>query len=147
RDAVAELARDEIAPRVRAMEAAGKIDPELFKKYFEMGLMGIQVPAQYGGGDGSLMMATLAIEEISKVDAAAAIVVDVQNTLVESPLARYGTEELKTKYLPMLTSGTIGAYALSESSSGSDAFGLTTRAVKKGDRWILNGRKMWITNG
>jgi alkylation response protein AidB-like acyl-CoA dehydrogenase len=147
KDAVAEFARGEIAPRVRAMEDAGRIDPELFEKYFGMGLMGIQVPGQYGGGDGSLMMATLAIEEISKVDAAAAIVVDVQNTLVEFPLLTYGTDAQKSKYLPMLTNGTIGAYALSEASSGSDAFGMTTRATKQGDRWLLNGRKLWITNG
>jgi alkylation response protein AidB-like acyl-CoA dehydrogenase len=147
KDAVAEFARGEIAPRVRAMEAAGQIDPDLFEKYFGMGLMGIQVPEQYGGGNGSLMLATIAIEEISKVDAAAAIVVDVQNTLVEFPLLMYGTEEQKSKYLPMLTSKTIGAYALSEASSGSDAFGMTTRATKRGDHWVLNGRKMWITNG
>jgi alkylation response protein AidB-like acyl-CoA dehydrogenase len=147
RDAVAEFARDEIAPRVRAMEQAGRIDPALFKKYFEMGLMGIQCSERYGGGDGTLMMATLAVEEISKVDAAAAIVVDVQNTLVEYPLYRYGSDALRDKYLPMLTSSVVGAYALSEGASGSDAFGLATRAVKKGDRWLLNGRKLWITNG
>jgi alkylation response protein AidB-like acyl-CoA dehydrogenase len=147
RDSVAEFARADIAPRVRAMEAAGKIDPELFDKYFKMGLMGIQVPEQFGGGDGSLMLATIAVEEVSKVDAAAAIVVDVQNTLVEFPLLSYGTEAQKQKYLPLLTSSTIGAYALSEAGSGSDAFGLATRAAKRGDRWILNGRKLWITNG
>jgi alkylation response protein AidB-like acyl-CoA dehydrogenase len=147
RDAVAEFAEGEVAPRVREMEDAGRIDPVLFAKYFEYGLMGIQVPERYGGGDGSLMMATLAIEEISKIDAAAAIVVDVQNTLVESPLLTYGTEEQKSRFLPMLTSGTIGAYALSEASSGSDAFGMTTRADRKGDTWVLNGRKLWITNG
>lgn len=147
RDMVAEFAAGEVAPRVREMEAAGRIDPALFRKYFETGLMGIQVPERYGGGNGSLMMATLAIEEISKVDAAAAIVVDVQNTLVESPLLSYGTEAQRAKYLPMLTSGTIGAYALSEASSGSDAFGMTTRADRKGDAWVLNGRKLWITNG
>jgi alkylation response protein AidB-like acyl-CoA dehydrogenase len=147
RDMVAEFAAGEVAPRVREMESAGRIDPALFAKYFETGLMGIQVPERYGGGDGSLMMATLAIEEISKVDAAAAIVVDVQNTLVESPLLTYGTEEQKSHYLPLLTSGTIGAYALSEASSGSDAFGMTTRADRKGDTWVLNGRKLWITNG
>jgi alkylation response protein AidB-like acyl-CoA dehydrogenase len=147
RDAVAEFARDEIAPRVRAMEQAGRIDPALFKKYFEMGLMGIQCSERYGGGDGTLMMATLAVEEISKVDAAAAIVVDVQNTLVEYPLHKYGSEALRSKYLPMLTGSVVGAYALSEGGSGSDAFGLATRATKKGDRWLLNGRKLWITNG
>ncbi|HYV97142.1 MAG TPA: acyl-CoA dehydrogenase family protein [Gemmatimonadaceae bacterium] len=147
RDAVAEFAQGEVAPRVRAMEAAGKIDPELFSKYFEMGLMGIQIPGEYGGADGSLMMATLAVEEISKVDAAAAIAVDVQNTLVEFPLLAYGSDAQKAKYLPMLTSSTVGAYALSEAGSGSDAFGMSTRATKKGDHWVLNGRKLWITNG
>jgi alkylation response protein AidB-like acyl-CoA dehydrogenase len=147
KDSVAEFARGEIAPRVRAMEAAGKLDPQLFEKYFEMGLMGIQVPAEYGGGDGSLMMATLAVEELSKVDAAAAIVVDVQNTLVEYPLLRYGTDAQKAQYVPRLTSDTIGAFALSEASSGSDAFGLTTRATKHGDCWRITGRKLWITNG
>jgi alkylation response protein AidB-like acyl-CoA dehydrogenase len=147
KEAVAAFARDEIGPRVRAMEAAGKLDSTLFDRYFEMGLLGIQVPEQYGGGGGSLMMATIAVEEISKVDAAAAIVVDVQNTLVEYPLLRYGTEEQRQKYLPKLTSSIIGAYALSEAGSGSDAFGLATRATRKGDQWILNGRKLWITNG
>ncbi len=147
RDAVAEFAVGEVAPRVKAMEAAGKIDAGLFTKYFEMGLMGIQVPEQYGGAGGSLMMATIAVEEISKVDAAAAIAVDVQNTLVEFPLLAYGNDAQKAKYLPMLTTDTVGAYALSEASSGSDAFGMETRATKKGDRWLLNGRKLWITNG
>jgi alkylation response protein AidB-like acyl-CoA dehydrogenase len=147
KDAVAEFARGEVAPRVRAMEAAGKIDPDLSAKVFEMGLMGIQVPGEYGGGDGSLMLATIAVEEMSKVDASSAIMVDVQNTLVEFPLLTYGTDAQKAKYLPMLTANTIGAYALSEAGSGSDAFGMTTRATKKGDRWLLNGRKLWITNG
>jgi alkylation response protein AidB-like acyl-CoA dehydrogenase len=147
RDAVAAFAEEEVRPRVAAMEQAGKIDPTLLPKYFELGLMGIEVPEQYGGAGGSLFMVTLAVEEISKVDAAAAIVCDVQNTLVNYPINRYGTDSQKTKYLPMLTSETIGAYALSESGSGSDAFGLATRAEKKGDRWILNGQKLWITNG
>src|SRR6476469_1739827 len=147
RDAVAAFAADEVKSRVQAMERAGKIDPSLVKQYFEMGLMGIEVPEQYGGSDGSLMMVTLAVEEISKHDAAAAIVVDVQNTLVNYPIARYGSDALKAKYLPRLTSDTIGAYALSEPSSGSDAFGLTTRAEQRGSSWVLTGRKMWITNG
>ncbi len=147
RDAVAELAMEEVKPRVAAMERAGKIDPALIAKYFEMGLMGIEVPEEYGGAGGSLFMVGLAVEEISKHDAAAAIVVDVQNTLVNYPIARYGSDALKAKYLPRLTSDTIGAYALSEPSSGSDAFGMTTRAEKKGNMWVLTGRKMWITNG
>ena len=147
RDAVAAFAADEVTPRVQAMERAGRIDPALVKQYFEMGLMGIEVPEQYGGSAGSLMMVTLAVEEISRIDAAAAIMVDVQNTLVNYPLNRYGSDALKAKYLPRLTSDTVGAYALSEPSSGSDAFGMTTRAEQRGDKWYLSGRKMWITNG
>src|SRR5690349_11420648 len=147
RDAVGAFAADEVKPRVQAMERAGKIDPALVKQYFEMGLMGIEVPEQYGGSGGSLMMVALAVEEISKIDAAASIVVDVQNTLVNYPINRYGSDALKAKYLPRLTSDTVGAYALSEPSSGSDAFGMTTRAEQRGDKWYLTGRKMWITNG
>ncbi|NUO64386.1 MAG: acyl-CoA dehydrogenase [Gemmatimonadaceae bacterium] len=147
RDAVRSFAEEEVRPRSAAMERAGKIDPALIAKYFEMGLMGIEVEEKYGGAGGSLTMVALAVEEISKVDAAAAIMVDVQNTLVNFPISKYGTEEQKTKYLGRLTSGTIGAYALSEPGSGSDAFGLATRAEKQGDKWILTGRKLWITNG
>jgi len=147
RDAVAAFAEGEVRPRVASMERNAQLDPELIPKYFELGMMGIQVPEQYGGSGGSLMMVTLAVEEISKVDAAAAIVVDVQNTLVMYPLLTYGNEAQKTKYLPMLCSGTIGAYALSEAGSGSDAFGLATRAVQRNGNWYLTGRKLWITNG
>lgn len=147
RDAVAEFAREEVGPRVKAMEQAMKIDPDLLPKYFELGLMGIEVPEELGGAGGSLFLVTIAVEEISRVDASAAIVCDVQNTLVNYPLLRYGSTEQKATYLPRLTSDTVGAYALSEAGSGSDAFGLATRAEKKGDRWLLNGRKLWITNG
>ncbi|MEP6733491.1 MAG: acyl-CoA dehydrogenase family protein [bacterium] len=147
RDAVAGFAAEEVKPRVAQMERAGKIDPALISKYFEMGLMGIEVPEQYGGAAGSLTMVAIAVEEVSKVDAAAAILIDVQNTLVNYPITRYGSDALKSKYLPRLTSDTIGAYALSEPASGSDAFGMATRAEKKGDDWVLTGRKMWITNG
>jgi len=147
RDVVRAFAGDEVRPRVMEMEKASKIAPDLIPKYFDLGLMGIEVPEEYGGAGGSLFMVTLAVEEISKVDASAAIVCDVQNTLVNYPINRYGTSEQKLKYLPMLTSDTVGAYALSESGSGSDAFGLSARAEKKGDRWILNGQKLWITNG
>lgn len=147
RDAVNAFAEDEVRPRVMEMEKAGKIAPDLIPKYFELGLMGIEVPEEYGGAGGSLFMVTLAVEAISKVDASAAIVCDVQNTLVNYPITRYGSDEQKAKYLPMLTSDVVGAYALSESSSGSDAFGLAARAEKKGDRWLLNGQKLWITNG
>jgi alkylation response protein AidB-like acyl-CoA dehydrogenase len=147
RDAVAGFAEEEVRPRVMEMEKAGRIDPKLLPKYFELGLMGIEVPEQYGGAGGTLFMVTLAVEEISKVDAASAIVCDVQNTLVNYPIATYGSEAQKAKYLPMLNSEVIGAYALSESGSGSDAFGLATRAEKRGDRWLLRGQKLWITNG
>src|SRR6185369_7877417 len=126
RDAVAAFAEEEVRPRVMEMEKAEKIDPALLPKYFELGLMGIEVPDQYGGAGGTLFMVTLAVEEISKVDAASAIVCDVQNTLVNYPIVRYGNDAQKSKYLPMLSSETIGAYALSESGSGSDAFGLAT---------------------
>jgi alkylation response protein AidB-like acyl-CoA dehydrogenase len=147
RDAVAGFANDEVRPRVQAMERASKLDPELLPKYFELGLMGIEVPEQYGGAGGTLTMVTIAVEEISKIDASAAIVCDVQNTLVNYPITRYGNDAQRAKYLPRLTGDTVGAYALSEPGSGSDAFGLATRAEKRGDRWILTGRKMWITNG
>ncbi|HYN82080.1 MAG TPA: acyl-CoA dehydrogenase [Gemmatimonadaceae bacterium] len=147
RDAVNSFAEDEVRPRVMEMEKAGKIAPDLIPKYFELGLMGIEVPEEYGGAGGSLFLVTLAVEAISRVDASAAIVCDVQNTLVNYPITRYGSDEQKAKYLPMLTSEVVGAYALSESGSGSDAFGLAARAEKEGDRWLLNGQKLWITNG
>jgi len=147
RDAVAAFAEEEVRPRVTPMEQAGKIDPQLIPKYFELGLMGIEVPEEYGGAGGNLFMVTLAVEEISKIDAAAAIVCDVQNTLVNYPILKYGSDDQKSRYLPRLTSEIVGAYALSESGSGSDAFGLATRAEKRGDRWFLNGQKLWITNG
>jgi alkylation response protein AidB-like acyl-CoA dehydrogenase len=147
RDAVAGFTADEVKPRVQEMERAGRIDPALVEQYFAMGLMGIEVPEQYGGAGGSLMMVALAVEEVSKIDGAAAIMLDVQNTLVNYPINRYGSDELKAKYLPRLTRDTIGAYALSEPSSGSDAFALSTRAERRGDAWVLTGRKMWITNG
>ena len=147
RDAVAGFAADEVKPRVQEMERAGRIDPALVEQYFAMGLMGIEVPERHGGAGGSLMMVALAVEEVSKVDGAAAIMLDVQNTLVNYPINRYGSDALKDKYLPRLTRDTIGAYALSEPSSGSDAFALATRAERRDDRWVLTGRKMWITNG
>lgn len=147
REAVAEFAQQEVRPRVQEMERAARIDPTLVPALFELGLMGIEVSEKYGGAGGSLMMVTLAVEEISRVDASAAIMVDVQNTLVNYPISRYGTDAQREKYLPLLTSKTIGAYALSEAGSGSDAFGLATRAEKRGEDWALTGRKLWITNG
>ncbi|HET7585721.1 MAG TPA: acyl-CoA dehydrogenase [Gemmatimonadaceae bacterium] len=147
RDAVAGFAEEEVRPRVQEMERASRLDPALFPAMFELGLMGIEVPERYGGAEGSLLMVTLAVEALSRVDASAAILVDVQNTLVNYPLYRYGSDAQREKYLTRLTSGTVGAYALSEPGSGSDAFGMAARAEKRSDRWILNGRKLWITNG
>src|SRR5437867_10224560 len=145
RDAVAAFAEDEVRPRVKQMEDAGNIDKSLIASCFELGLMGIEVPESLGGAGGSLFMVALAVEEISKVDASAAILVDVQNTLVNYPINRYGSDQIKSTYLPRLTSGTVGAYALSEPGSGSDAFGMASRAERRGDVWYLSGRKLWIT--
>lgn len=147
RAAVADLAESEVRPRVRAMEEAGRLDPALTAKFVELGLMGIELPEQYGGAGGSLMMVTLAVEELSKVDASAAIQVDVQNTLVNYPIHRYGSDDQRARFLSRLTSGTVGAYALSEPGSGSDAFGLATRADRADGGWMLHGSKAWITNG
>lgn len=147
--AILELADKEVRPRVRDMEDAGKLDPALTALFVQLGLMGIEVPEEFGGADGSLMMVTLAVEALSTVDAAAAIQVDVQNTLVNYPINRYGTAEQKARFLPKLCGGSIGAYALSEPGSGSDAFALATRAeeAEGRDGWIVNGSKAWITNG
>ncbi len=147
RDAVTALAEGEVRPRVHAMEEAGKVDPALTKQFFEMGLMGIELPEAVGGAGGTAMMIVLAVEELSKVDASAAIQVDVQNTLVEYPLATYGTAEQRQRWLSRLTANTVGAYALSEPGSGSDAFALATRATKVDGGWRLSGAKAWITNG
>jgi len=147
RDAIAGFAEEEVRPRVRQMERDGKIDSALIAKFFEMGLMAVEVPESLGGSDGSLMMVALAVEEISKVDPAAAILMDVQNTLVNYPIRTYGSDYIKSTYLPQLAREKVGAYALSEPVSGSDAFGMQSRAEQRGDRWILTGRKLWITNG
>jgi alkylation response protein AidB-like acyl-CoA dehydrogenase len=129
------------------MDEAGKFRPEIIAKFFEMGLMGIEVPEQYGGAGGTIFMAGLAIEELARVDASAAIYVDVQNTLVDNILLRWGNDEQKQRYLPRMCTDLLGAFALSEPGSGSDAFALQTKAEKKGDHWELTGRKFWITNG
>jgi alkylation response protein AidB-like acyl-CoA dehydrogenase len=147
RDAVAGFANDEVRPLVQRMERDGKLDPSLIEKFFAMGLMGIEVSEEFGGAAGSLAMVAIGVEEISKVDPAAAILMDVQNTLVNYPIRSYGSDHIRRTYLPRLTSRHVGAYALSESASGSDAFGMQTRAEKRGSCWILNGRKLWITNG
>jgi alkylation response protein AidB-like acyl-CoA dehydrogenase len=147
RDAVADFADSEVRPRVGAMERAGAIDPTLVPKLFELGLMGIEIPEKHGGAGGGLFMTALAVEQLSRVDASAAIFVDVQNTLVIEPFLQWASEEQRARYLPRLATDTVGAYALSEPEAGSDAFGLQTRAAPQGDGWVLEGRKLWITNG
>jgi alkylation response protein AidB-like acyl-CoA dehydrogenase len=147
RDAVRQFAHDEVAPRVHRMDEEQKIDEDLIPQFFELGLMGIEVPEAMGGTGASFFTAALVVEELSRVDASVGVFVDVQNTLVNNAFLRWGTEELKAKYLPQLTSERVGAYALSEAGSGSDAFALATRAVKVEGGYRLTGRKLWITNG
>jgi len=147
RASVYEFADTVVRPRVREMEAAGRIDREITQQCFDMGLMGVEIPESHGGAGGSLFMTMLAVESLSRVDASVAIQVDVQNTLVNYPIHAYGTDAQRERWLPMLTGSTIGAYALSEPGSGSDAFALATRAEKVEGGWKLNGSKAWITNG
>ena len=147
RHTVRDFAEREVRPRVATMERAAALDPALFPKLFDLGLMGIEIGEQHGGAGGTLMMSVLAVEELSAVDASTAIFVDVQNTLINALLLKWASEDLKQRYLPRLATDLIGAYALSEAASGSDAFGLQTKATRRGDGWILDGRKLWITNG
>lgn len=147
RQSVREFADQQIRPLASEMDEKGKFAPELIQQFFELGLMGIGVPEEYGGQGGSFFNAILAVEELSRADASAGVVVDVQNTLVNNAFLRWGNEDQKTRYFPRLTADTVGAYALSEAGSGSDAFGLATKAEDKGDAFLLNGHKLWITNG
>lgn len=146
RDSVRQFARTEIGPHVREMDESGVFRPELLGKLFDLGLMGIEIPEEYGGQGGSFFQSVLAVEEIAAVDPAASVIVDVQNTLVNNAVLRWGTEEQKRRWLPRLARDTVGAYALSEAGSGSDAFALQTRARNDGDSYVLDGRKLWITN-
>lgn len=147
RETIREFAETEIAPHVHEMDEASRLRPELLARFFEMGIMGIEVPEQLGGAGGNIFLVTLAVEELARVDASAAIYVDVQNTLFNNALLRWGTDAQKQQYFSRTTSDTIAAFALSEPASGSDAFGLETRAVQDGDDWLLTGRKFWITSG
>ena len=147
RDAVRQFAQEEVAPRVRRMDEEQKMDPDLIRQFFELGLMGIEVPESMGGTESSFFTAVLVVEELSKVDASVGVFVDVQNTLVNNAFLRWASDPLKEKYLPRLTSELVGAYALSEAGSGSDAFALATRAVEADGGYRLTGRKLWITNG
>jgi alkylation response protein AidB-like acyl-CoA dehydrogenase len=146
RDAAAEFAQQEITPRILEMDEKAALDPDLVKSFFEMGLMGIEIPEEFGGAGGSFFMSIVAIEQISKVDASVGVFMDVQNTLVNNAFLRYGSDDLQQRYLPRLASESVGAYCLSESGSGSDAFALKSSAVKEGNGYRLNGAKLWITN-
>ena len=146
RDAVRDFARSEIGPRVKEMDARETFDPDLLRQFFELNLMGIQIPQQWGGAEGSFFMSVLAVEELSRVDPSAAVIVDVQNTLVNNALLNWGSQEQKSRYLPRLATGSVGAYALSEAAAGSDAFALRTRAVEKDGAFFLSGQKLWTTN-
>jgi alkylation response protein AidB-like acyl-CoA dehydrogenase len=145
-DTVYDFANKKIKPLVRKMDDESKFDPSVIPQLFEMGLMGIEIPEQHGGAETSFFISILAIEALSSIDPSVAVVVDVQNTLVNNAFLRWGSEKLKEKYLPVLAAEKIGAYALSETGSGSDAFALASRAIARGDHYELNGRKMWITN-
>ena len=146
RDAVREFAQGEIAPRAQAMEKAGCYEDSLIEGLFQMGLMAIDVPEDYGGTGGNFFQSILAVEEISRADAAVGVLVDVQNTLFNNALIRLGTEEQKKHYLPRIAADTVVAYALSEAGSGSDAFALACKAEQDGEDWVLDGSKLWITN-
>ncbi len=147
RQAVREFAEAEIKPLVTKMDHDAKMEPTLLPKLFSMGLMGIETPERYGGAGSSFTMACLAVEELGRVDGSVSVMVDVQNTLVTNALLKWATDKQKDKYLPLMAQKWVGAYALSESSSGSDAFALKLRAEDKGDHYLLNGHKLWITNG
>lgn len=146
KEAAADFADNIIQPKVQEMEEAGKLDPDLIKQFFEMGLMGIEIPESYGGGGGTFMMSIVAIEQISRVDASVGVFMDVQNTLVNNAFLRWGSDQVKEKFLPQLATEKVGAYCLSEAGSGSDAFALKCAAKEDGDHYILNGTKLWITN-
>ena len=147
RDSVYEFADREIRPLVREMDEHAKIPRALIDKLFDLGVMGIEIPESFGGGGASFFHAALAVEALSRVDPSIGVLVDVQNTLVINAILRWGSDDIKRRYLPKLAANTIGAYALSEAGSGSDAFAMTTRAVESGDGYAITGRKLWITNG
>jgi butyryl-CoA dehydrogenase/short/branched chain acyl-CoA dehydrogenase len=147
RDSVRQFADDKIRPLAKEMDEKAVFDHALIDQFFQLGLMGIEIPEQYGGAGGKFFEAILAVEEFSRADASAGVIVDVQNTLVANAILRWASEEQKKRYLPKMAADTLGAYALSEAGSGSDAFALQTKAELKGSDFVLNGRKLWITNG
>jgi short/branched chain acyl-CoA dehydrogenase len=143
---VRKFARDEIRPYVREMDEAGVFRKDIIRQFFEMGLMGIEIPEEHGGQGGTFFQAILAVEELSAVDPSAGVVVDVQNTICNNALLRWANAQQRARYLPALARDTVASYALSEAGSGSDAFAMATRAADCGDHFLLNGRKLWITN-
>ena len=147
RDNIRQFAEEKIRPLSKEMDEKGVFDKELVHQFFQLGLMGIEIPESLGGGGGTFFEAVLAVEELSRVDASAGVIVDVQNTLVNNAILRWGNEEQKKRYCPRMAAEWVGAYALSEAGSGSDAFALATKAELKGSDYVLNGRKLWITNG
>jgi alkylation response protein AidB-like acyl-CoA dehydrogenase len=147
RDSVYEFADREIRPLVREMDEHAKIPRALIDQMFGLGIMGIEIPESYGGAGASFFHAVLAVEALSRVDPSIGVLVDVQNTLVINAFVRWGNSDIKQRYLPKLAAGTVGAYCLSEAASGSDAFALQTRATETADGYVINGRKLWITNG
>jgi alkylation response protein AidB-like acyl-CoA dehydrogenase len=147
RASVREFAEGEVRPRVEEMERNAKLDPAIIRQCFDLGLMAIESPEEFGGAGSTIFNAIIAIEELARVDASVSVFVDVHNTLVTNAFMRWANDEQKKKYLPQLASGRVGAYALSEAGSGSDAFALKTRAVDKGDHYEISGQKLWITNG
>ena len=147
RESVLEFAAREIRPLVRDMDEHAKIPRALIDKLFDLGVMGIEIPESHGGAGASFFHSVLAVEALSQVDPSIGVLVDVQNTLVINALLRWGTDEIKRRYLPKMATATIGAYALSEAGSGSDAFAMATRAAERDGEWSITGRKLWITNG
>jgi alkylation response protein AidB-like acyl-CoA dehydrogenase len=147
RDSVRAFANAQVRPLVREMDEQAKIPKQLVTQLFDLGVMGIEIPESYGGSGGTFFHSVLAVEELSRVDPSIGVLVDVQNTLVINAFVRWGNDEHKQRYLPRLATDTVGAYALSEAGSGSDAFALTTRARAEGDDYVISGRKLWITNG
>ncbi|HVR44008.1 MAG TPA: acyl-CoA dehydrogenase [Thermoanaerobaculia bacterium] len=145
-ESVREFAIEKIRPLVHDMDQKGEMSAELIRSFFELGVMGIEVPEEHGGAGSSFFNAVLVVEELSHVDASCGVLVDVQNTLVNNAILRWGNDDQKSSYLPKLCSEVVGAYALSEAGSGSDAFALATRARAQGDEWVLDGQKLWITN-
>src|SRR4028119_872080 len=146
RASVREFAEGEIKPRREEMDEHAKMDASIIKHLFDLGLMSIETPEEYGGTGASFFSAIIGVEELSRVDPSVGVLMDVQNTLVNNALIRWGSPEQKRKYLPLLASEQIGAYCLSEASSGSDAFAMQTKAVERGDHYLLTGQNLWITN-